>query len=72
MTPPSKRSRYAKHADTSISTQTFISPAITAKPGFLSLAAYINNFFYDVFVQDHDEVAEIVFNRDLSHHLKEL
>jgi hypothetical protein len=73
MPPATKKARLMQPPGSSISRTTpIISSSITTEPGYLSLEAYVSNAFYGVFVQDQDEIAEKIYNRNWSRHVKEL
>lgn len=38
---------------------------------FLSLQAFISNIFFGIFIQDDDDLSELVFERNWSRHVQE-
>ena len=38
---------------------------------FLSIQAYVSNIFYGIFIQDDDEISELVFERNWSRNVQE-
>jgi hypothetical protein len=38
---------------------------------FLSLQAYVSNIFFGIFIQDDDEISELVFERNWSRKVQE-
>jgi hypothetical protein len=54
------------------STTTTTTTDIIATPFPTSLAAYVSNVFYEVFIQDDDDIAQTVYTRNWSPEVQEV
>ncbi|KAE9377320.1 hypothetical protein N431DRAFT_480390 [Stipitochalara longipes BDJ] len=70
LTPPSRvtKSKAPPKKTHRSSPRSTTSPSATS---LISLETYVSNIFFDIIIQDQDDIAELAFKRNFSTHVKE-